>query len=371
MATSEARKIANKINAQKSTGPRTEEGKARSSRNAITHGFTSTVALHPDDQEKVELRTAQWNEDFQADTDFELSMIATAAKAFTIQERAELTEAQLTRQRLDHWKDARLHEIDCQIIQLEKEIRQWDAIRDDLFSTDGEGFGVYYKTMLCLVGSTPKKAPTDLNGLELERFHIQTSFTDEDRRVLQEHAKGNASKLTKAEYDAFNSRAQRRAKYREQACQCLARHRALAVANLQLLNERRQRCEHATPPPDAWMDFSKEAQLRQRYAKEASREFHKKTRELETYRRQRARLAREARAEAAEATEVVAIHEVEVDEQPQRNEPNAPVSTRRNEANAPIGEEVSLVESEGLERLREQPEPLAAFKSRTGIRNAS
>jgi hypothetical protein len=37
----------NKLNAQHPTGPRTEEGKAASSQNAITHGLTSKTALLP------------------------------------------------------------------------------------------------------------------------------------------------------------------------------------------------------------------------------------------------------------------------------------------------------------------------------------
>jgi hypothetical protein len=39
---SERKRIANRLNAQKSTGPRTEQGKAASSHNALTHGLTTS-----------------------------------------------------------------------------------------------------------------------------------------------------------------------------------------------------------------------------------------------------------------------------------------------------------------------------------------
>jgi hypothetical protein len=46
MAT-QAQILANRANAQKSTGPRTEEGKARSSQNHLSHGLTSALVFIP------------------------------------------------------------------------------------------------------------------------------------------------------------------------------------------------------------------------------------------------------------------------------------------------------------------------------------
>jgi hypothetical protein len=46
---SAARIAANRANAQKSTGPRTEQGKARSCRNAIKHGILSQMVARQDE----------------------------------------------------------------------------------------------------------------------------------------------------------------------------------------------------------------------------------------------------------------------------------------------------------------------------------
>ena len=57
-ATSEARVIANRQNALKSTGPKTAEGKARSRQNGLKHGLTgSGVVVAPEDSSEVHRRT--------------------------------------------------------------------------------------------------------------------------------------------------------------------------------------------------------------------------------------------------------------------------------------------------------------------------
>jgi hypothetical protein len=63
MAPSAARQTANAANARLSTGPRTPEGKARSSENARKHGLTAKdMIIGPEDREEFdELVASAWN----------------------------------------------------------------------------------------------------------------------------------------------------------------------------------------------------------------------------------------------------------------------------------------------------------------------
>jgi hypothetical protein len=57
---------ANRANAQKSTGPRTDEGKARSSRNALKHGLSSRdLVIRPEEREEFN----DWLADYRAELD--------------------------------------------------------------------------------------------------------------------------------------------------------------------------------------------------------------------------------------------------------------------------------------------------------------
>ena len=51
--TSEAKRAANRANAQKSTDPRSREGKVRASKNATRHGLAKSVANDPAAQDRI------------------------------------------------------------------------------------------------------------------------------------------------------------------------------------------------------------------------------------------------------------------------------------------------------------------------------
>jgi len=60
---------ANRRNAQKSTGPKTPEGKARSCGNALVHGLSGAgVVLSPDDHDEVAERLVTWRPSYRPET---------------------------------------------------------------------------------------------------------------------------------------------------------------------------------------------------------------------------------------------------------------------------------------------------------------
>ena len=103
MPTSEARIIANRINAQKSTGPRTAEGKARSRCNGFKHGLTGRgVALPTEDQEEISRCFAAMQDEMRPSNTTSQKLIRRAAFLFVRVERCEKHETAETAKRIRH-----------------------------------------------------------------------------------------------------------------------------------------------------------------------------------------------------------------------------------------------------------------------------
>lgn len=98
--TTPARIAANRRNALNSRGPKTAEGKARSSRNALTHGLSAAaLVVGPvEDAEAYQARLDAWNIDAQPVGPIEQALIARACHASWRLERAARQEAALLRQ---------------------------------------------------------------------------------------------------------------------------------------------------------------------------------------------------------------------------------------------------------------------------------
>jgi hypothetical protein len=94
MTASAARVEANRRNAKKSTGPRTEDGKARSRRNAVTHGMRAEkLILQDEDPLVIEERKGAWRASLLPGDDVEELLVERAVVQTWMQERAWRAQA--------------------------------------------------------------------------------------------------------------------------------------------------------------------------------------------------------------------------------------------------------------------------------------
>ncbi len=108
---------ANRRNARKSTGPRTQAGKDASRRNALRHGLCCDpdgLVLHDRDALALDAELARWVEHYQPDGPAEEALIRRAALASVRLDRCALAEsaalASRRRHAEDDWRDGLLAE---------------------------------------------------------------------------------------------------------------------------------------------------------------------------------------------------------------------------------------------------------------------
>ncbi|HLG98514.1 MAG TPA: hypothetical protein VKX49_19510 [Bryobacteraceae bacterium] len=90
------RATANRANAQRSTGPRTELGKQRSSQNAVRHGLTSrSPVLRSEDPAAYKRHSQEFHDEYQPQTPTERQLVQELADTAWRLNRIPLLEAQL------------------------------------------------------------------------------------------------------------------------------------------------------------------------------------------------------------------------------------------------------------------------------------
>jgi hypothetical protein len=108
-------------------GPKTEQGKARSSQNALKHGLTSRklFLLQHENPEQWKQLLADFNEEFQPTSSFENRLVEEIAFAYWRMQRAWVTENAL----FDSEMDDRAEEFAEKYDQADEGIRQGSAFR--------------------------------------------------------------------------------------------------------------------------------------------------------------------------------------------------------------------------------------------------
>jgi hypothetical protein len=96
---SDRKRAANRANAQKSTGPKTVEGKSRSRLNAVTHGLTAeTVVLPTEDSAAFEAERRGWIEDWKPETQTRMILVErAAAQAWRLRRCVRVETSRLTK----------------------------------------------------------------------------------------------------------------------------------------------------------------------------------------------------------------------------------------------------------------------------------
>src|SRR5689334_7218763 len=112
-------RAANKRNAQKSTGPRTEDGKRKSSLNGIRHGlFAKNYTMSPEEKVDHEHLLQTYIDHFRPEDPITLDLIEELAMAKMRQKRAWAIEAAYWR--LELWRQRESHEQDFPNEQIER-----------------------------------------------------------------------------------------------------------------------------------------------------------------------------------------------------------------------------------------------------------
>jgi hypothetical protein len=94
--TSDRQIAANRLNAQNSTGPRTDHGKRRSRRNAFRHGLTAETVIDTlENAADYDALAAAINADFRPRTNFELELVARLVSLLWRMRRAVAIESGL------------------------------------------------------------------------------------------------------------------------------------------------------------------------------------------------------------------------------------------------------------------------------------
>ncbi|MEW4566952.1 hypothetical protein AB1L88_03705 [Tautonia sp. JC769] len=108
--------IANRLNALLSTGPKTSEGKQRSSRNARTHGL-STIGAHPTTEmlETIETRKSEWRNDYRPEGSAQEwifgRLVAESVRLDCCEARISAARAEHADRALESWDDDRAAEV--------------------------------------------------------------------------------------------------------------------------------------------------------------------------------------------------------------------------------------------------------------------
>ena len=117
--TATQRRRQNKLNAQKSTGPKTEDGKARSRQNALKHGFTALELVLPTETPEIlQAEADRWFDSIQPKGTQEIELTNLAALAAIRLSRLAKAEASILDEQIRTAEDNWERDIDLKLVDM-------------------------------------------------------------------------------------------------------------------------------------------------------------------------------------------------------------------------------------------------------------
>ena len=133
MSATEAQILANRANALKSCGPKSEAGKLRSRRNALRHGMAGQgVVMLVEDEAKLRDREETWGDSFRPGSEVEDYLVGLAVHHSVKLDRCMAVESTAARVSADRAVREFAPTRQTRIATVESEIRQWDRIAETL-----------------------------------------------------------------------------------------------------------------------------------------------------------------------------------------------------------------------------------------------
>ncbi|MFO0959425.1 MAG: hypothetical protein U0800_18655 [Isosphaeraceae bacterium] len=320
--------LRNAANARFSTGPRTPEGKAISSTNAVDHGFCSVEPKTPEDRAEAAALYAMLAAELKPATPMEIEAVRNAAHADQRCRRIGRALEDVGQASIVRRADERKQKLSDEQEQARAEVAFWKAILEHPPAV-GEGL-----------------KPAVLAAV-LNRFGVGVKGRAEDCRAnlvqfLQIGARGDAlfaeavsAREALAPGETLAEELRQSIDQAGKDCEGLTEvfGRCLDEANRRLAEAKQRVAQNEARPrrDDDWFDDSKRTQLLFRYKAEAERGYYRALRSLDAIRRRQdaerrqnerdQRQARKAAQEAEKASRQAARQaEIDAKARPQRNE---------------------------------------------------
>ena len=129
MSTSETRILANRANALKSTGPKSEAGKLQSRRNSLQHGLRSEgTVLLPADEAKLLERRETWGRVLRPEDEVEGFLVEQAILHSVKLDRLNTVESALACESVEHADREYEGHFLARIERVEAEVRDWERL---------------------------------------------------------------------------------------------------------------------------------------------------------------------------------------------------------------------------------------------------